>query len=166
MTEPKRFIILRAQNPPKVVITSFNPLTARETNKGLWSVSRPRQKRGNDIVSRVLPTSPAYPEATVTPAPRLQPRVFLKRWRRGLRFGWWRSWRLFRWQIFSLLLIAAFGLAGQWEFYLAQQEKGHKVFKQSGLFCGALLFLTSWFFLIEHPSQRDCCLSGWSWYSR
>jgi phosphatidate cytidylyltransferase len=106
------------------------------------------------LCPRVLPTSPAYPEATVTPAPRLQPRVFLKR-----LASWVALWVVAilcvysGWQITSLLLIAAFGLAGQWEFYLAQQEKGHKVFKQSGLFCGALLFLTSWFFLIEKPSQ-------------
>ena len=40
-------------------------------------------------------------------------------------------------------------LAGQWEFYRAQEEKGHKVFKQSGLFCGALLYFISWWF--PHP---------------
>jgi phosphatidate cytidylyltransferase len=57
------------------------------------------------------------------------------------------------WQIASFLLIAAFGLAGQWEFYLAQEEKGYKVFKQSGLLCGGLVFLTSWYFLIENPAQ-------------
>jgi len=51
------------------------------------------------------------------------------------------------------LLIALFGLAGQWEFYLAQEEKGHKVFKFSGLFCGALMYLSTWYFLIEKPSQ-------------
>ena len=102
---------------------------------------------------RVPPTSPAYPEATVAPAPRLQPQVFLKR-----LASWVALWVVAilgvysGWQIFSLLLIAAFGLAGQWEFYLAQEEKGHKVFKQSGLFCGALLFLTSWYFLVANPS--------------
>ena len=53
----------------------------------------------------------------------------------------------------SLLLIAFFGLAGQWEFYLAQEEKGHKVFKQSGLFCGVLIFLNSWYFLIHRPDD-------------
>jgi phosphatidate cytidylyltransferase len=83
----------------------------------------------------------------------LQPRVFLKR-----LASWVALWVVAilcvysGWQITSLLLIAAFGLGGQWEFYLAQEEKGHKVFKQSGLFCGALLFLTSWYFLIENPS--------------
>jgi phosphatidate cytidylyltransferase len=49
------------------------------------------------------------------------------------------------------LLIAAFGLAGQWEFYSAQEEKGQTVFKNSGLACGALLYLTSWYFLIQNP---------------
>ncbi len=57
------------------------------------------------------------------------------------------------WQTLSLLLIALFGLAGQWEFYRSQEEKGHKVFKQSGLFCGILIFLNSWYFLIFHPSH-------------
>jgi phosphatidate cytidylyltransferase len=52
-----------------------------------------------------------------------------------------------------LLLIAFFGLAGQWEFYRAQEEKGHKVFKQSGLFCGALIFVNSWYFLIARPED-------------
>ena len=57
------------------------------------------------------------------------------------------------WRTGSLLLIATFGLAGQWEFYRAQEEKGLKVFKQSGLFCGALIFATSWYFLIFRPGQ-------------
>ena len=84
----------------------------------------------------------------------IDPRIFLKR-----LASWAALWivaLLFiysGWQIFSLLLIAFFGLAGQWEFYLAQEEKGHKVFKQSGLFCGALVFLTSWYFLIFNPGQ-------------
>ncbi len=57
------------------------------------------------------------------------------------------------WDTGSLLLIAFFGLAGQWEFYRAQEEKGHKVFKQSGLFCGSLIFLNTWYFLIDHPGH-------------
>jgi phosphatidate cytidylyltransferase len=59
------------------------------------------------------------------------------------------------WKIFSLLLIALFGLAGQWEFYAAQEEKGHKVFKHSGLFCGALIYASSWYFLIENPARAS-----------
>jgi phosphatidate cytidylyltransferase len=58
--------------------------------------------------------------------------------------GWYASW---------ILLIAIFGLLGQWEFYRAQEEKGHKVFKQSGLFCGALIFVNSWYFLLVQPSH-------------
>jgi phosphatidate cytidylyltransferase len=90
----------------------------------------------------------------ITPVPRLKPSTFLKR-----LISWLALWiiAIFAiysgWQITSFLLIATFGLAGQWEFYLAQEEKGHKVFKQSGLFCGALVFLTSWYFLIDNPGQ-------------
>ena len=57
------------------------------------------------------------------------------------------------WDTGCLLLIAFFGLAGQWEFYRAQEEKGHKVFKYSGLFCGALIFVNSWYFLLLHPGH-------------
>jgi phosphatidate cytidylyltransferase len=93
-------------------------------------------------------------ESLVPPPARLKPRTFFKR-----LISWLILWiiaifAIFSgWQITSFLLIAAFGLAGQWEFYLAQQEKGHKVFKQSGLFCGALLFFTTWYFLIQNPDQ-------------
>jgi phosphatidate cytidylyltransferase len=68
-------------------------------------------------------------------------------------------WIVAIWFVFSgwdtgcLLLIAFFGLAGQWEFYRAQEEKGHKVFKQSGLLCGALVFANSWYFLIHHAGH-------------
>lgn len=51
----------------------------------------------------------------------------------------------------SLICIALLALAGQWEFYRAQEEKGHKVFKQSGLFCGALIYFMTWWFLIHRP---------------
>jgi phosphatidate cytidylyltransferase len=94
--------------------------------------------------------------ARTEPAPpsRLKGRTFLKR-----TASWVALWTLALvcvysgWQILTLFLIAIFGLAGQWEFYLAQEEKGHKVFKQSGLFCGALVFVVSWYFLIENPGQ-------------
>ena len=84
----------------------------------------------------------------------MKPRVFLKR-----LFSWIALWIVALWFVFCgwdtgcLLLIAFFGLAGQWEFYRAQEEKGHKVFKQSGLFCGALIFANSWYFLIHHPGH-------------
>ena len=84
--------------------------------------------------------------------PAINPRTFLKR-----LFSWVLLWVIALWFVFCgwdtgcLLLIAFFGLAGQWEFYRAQEEKGHKVFKQSGLFCGALIFANSWYFLIHRP---------------
>jgi phosphatidate cytidylyltransferase len=96
----------------------------------------------------------AAEKASPTPRPHIDPRTFLKR-----LLSWAALWILAIWSIYSgwetgsLMLIAAFGLAGQWEFYRAQEEKGHKVFKQSGLFCGALVFLTTWYFLIYHPAQ-------------
>jgi phosphatidate cytidylyltransferase len=99
-------------------------------------------------------TFPAVAPAAAPASPRLNPRTFLKR-----LVSWVALWVLAiltvysGWRTGSLLLIALFGLAGQWEFYLAQEEKGHKVFKQSGLFCGALLFLASWYFLIENPAH-------------
>jgi phosphatidate cytidylyltransferase len=86
--------------------------------------------------------------------PAINTRTFLKR-----LFSWIALWIVALWFVFSgwdtgcLLLITFFGLAGQWEFYRAQEEKGHKVFKQSGLFCGALVFAVSWYFLILHPSR-------------
>jgi phosphatidate cytidylyltransferase len=90
-----------------------------------------------------------------TPArPTINPRTFLKR-----TFSWIALWIVALWFVFSgwdtgcLLLIAFFGLAGQWEFYRAQEEKGHKVFKQSGIFCGILVFANSWFFLIYRPGH-------------
>jgi len=64
------------------------------------------------------------------------------------------------WDTGCLLLIAFFGLAGQWEFYRAQEEKGHKVFKQSGLFCGALVFVNSWYFLIHHAGHARLSTSA------
>ena len=60
---------------------------------------------------------------------------------------------VYGWDSACLLIIALFGLAGQWEFYRAQEEKGHKVFKQSGLFCGALIFIASWYFLVLDPGK-------------
>jgi phosphatidate cytidylyltransferase len=57
------------------------------------------------------------------------------------------------WRTPSLIFMALLALAAQWEFYRAQEEKGHKVFKQSGLFCGALLFFVSWYFLIHQPKD-------------
>jgi phosphatidate cytidylyltransferase len=97
-------------------------------------------------VSAQKPTQPVRPA--------INPRTFLKR-----LFSWIALWIVALWFVFCgwdtgcLLLIAFFGLAGQWEFYRAQEEKGHKVFKQSGIFCGALIFANSWYFLIHHPGH-------------
>ncbi|MCE0497954.1 MAG: phosphatidate cytidylyltransferase [Methylacidiphilales bacterium] len=101
-----------------------------------------------------LPAQGVAEKVLSTPRPRIDPRTFFKR-----LLSWVALWIvaiLFvysGWETGSLLLIALFGLAGQWEFYLAQEEKGHKVFKQSGLFCGALVFLTTWYFLIFNPDR-------------
>jgi phosphatidate cytidylyltransferase len=93
-------------------------------------------------------------KVSLSARPAINPRTFLKR-----LFSWVALWIVALWFVFCgwdtgcLLLIAFFGLAGQWEFYRAQEEKGHKVFKQSGLFCGALIFANSWYFLIHHPGH-------------
>ena len=94
--------------------------------------------------------------STPTPPARhgINPATFVKR-----TLSWIALWIVALWFIFSgwdsglLLLIAFFGLAGQWEFYRAQEEKGHKVFKQSGLICGALIFINSWYFLVHDPGR-------------
>jgi len=86
--------------------------------------------------------------------PVIKPGTFMKR-----LFSWIALWIValgfvfYGWASACLLLIAFFGLAGQWEFYRAQEEKGHKVFKQSGLFCGALIFFASWYFLVLEPDR-------------
>jgi len=91
---------------------------------------------------------------TTTSISRIAPAVFFKR-----LASWVVLWlaTLFliysNWRTPSLIFIALLALSGQWEFYRAQEEKGHKVFKQSGLFCGALLFFVSWFFLIYQPGS-------------
>jgi len=93
--------------------------------------------------------------SSVAPArPAIKPGAFLKR-----LCSWIALWILALWFIFygwdtaCLILIALFGLAGQWEFYRAQQEKGHKVFEKSGLFCGALIFFATWYFLVYQPQR-------------
>jgi len=100
-----------------------------------------------------VPAAPA--EKPSLPArPAVKPGAFFKR-----LASWALLWIVALWFVFCgwdtgcLLLIAFFGLAGQWEFYRAQEEKGHKVFKQSGLFCGALIFANSWYFLIHHAGH-------------
>jgi phosphatidate cytidylyltransferase len=99
-------------------------------------------------------SDPAPPPASSRPA--IKPGTFVKR-----LFSWIALWIVALWFIFygwdnaCLILIALFGLAGQWEFYRAQEEKGHKVFEKSGLFCGALIFVTTWYFLVLNPARAD-----------
>ena len=94
----------------------------------------------------------AHPAAPARPV--IKPGTFLKR-----LFSWVALWIVALWFIFQawdtacLILIALFGLAGQWEFYRAQEEKGHKVFEKSGLFCGVLIFFASWYFLVLNPAR-------------
>lgn len=104
--------------------------------------------------SGTIATAVSAEKSSPPARPAIKPRTFLKR-----LFSWIALWIVALWFVFCgwdagcLLLIAFFGLAGQWEFYRAQEEKGHKVFKQSGLFCGALIFANSWYFLIVNPGH-------------
>jgi phosphatidate cytidylyltransferase len=97
---------------------------------------------------------PATPAAPSRPVIKLG--TFMKR-----LFSWVALWIVALWFVFygwdtaCLILIALFGLAGQWEFYRAQEEKGHKVFEKSGLFCGALIFAASWYFLVLEPARAS-----------
>ena len=99
-------------------------------------------------------TPPAAAAKTSRPFPNIDPGTFIKR-----TISWVLLWVVALgcvwsgWDTLCLLLIAFFGLAGQWEFYKAQEEKAHKVFKHCGLFCGALIFLNSWWFLILRPEE-------------
>jgi phosphatidate cytidylyltransferase len=60
-----------------------------------------------------------------------------------------------KWAPGSLLCIMLCALLGQWEFYRAQEQKGLKVYKRSGVFCGFLLFAVSWYFLIYNPDRLE-----------
>jgi phosphatidate cytidylyltransferase len=61
---------------------------------------------------------------------------------------------IYRLQTPVFLLIAFFGLIGQWEFYSFQQSKGLKVFKKTGVTCGAVLFLCSYLSLTNPDPVR------------
>jgi phosphatidate cytidylyltransferase len=96
---------------------------------------------------------PAQPAGTFS-WKAINPRTFLKRLASWVALWVMCIWFVFSgWDLGSLLLISFFGLAGQWEFYKAQEEKGHKVFKQSGLLCGALIFAITGYFLILNPAK-------------
>jgi phosphatidate cytidylyltransferase len=91
---------------------------------------------------------------TVATLSSIRPGTFIKR-----LISWAVLWLGTLFLIYSnqrtptLICIALLALLGQWEFYRAQEEKGHKVFKQSGLFCGALVFFVTWLFLIHKPAD-------------
>jgi len=124
---------------------------------------RASTKRGlADIVAgTVAPSSPsshrplqAAGERAAATFAAIAPSTFVKRTISWIVLWVFAFFLIFsHWQTLSLLAIAVLGLAGQWEFYRAQEEKGHKVFKQSGVFCGALIFVVSWFFLIHRPGD-------------
>ena len=109
----------------------------------------PRQTQGRPTLSgRVARESTTPNNALATAGARtvatlaaIRPGTFVKR-----LVSWVFLWvaTLFliysNWRTPSLISIGLLALLGQWEFYRAQEEKGHKVFKQSGLFCGALIF--------------------------
>jgi len=99
-------------------------------------------------------SEPAQPIAPSRPA--IKPGTFLKRLGSWIALWTVALWFVFySWDTACLALIALFGLAGQWEFYRAQEEKGHKVFEKSGLFCGALIFVATWYFLLLNPARSD-----------
>ncbi len=104
--------------------------------------------------SNAVGASDNQPAAPSRPA--IKPGTFLKR-----LFSWIALWIVALWFLFytwdtaCLILIALFGLAGQWEFYRAQEEKGLKVFEKSGLFCGALIFAATWYFLLLNPARAS-----------
>ena len=98
---------------------------------------------------------------------RIDARTFLKR-----TISWAALWlgALFLiysgWRTPSLICIAVFGLAGQWEFYHAQEEKGHRVFKQSGLVLGALVFFCTWYFpdrATRRARTSSISARNWCW---
>jgi phosphatidate cytidylyltransferase len=66
------------------------------------------------------------------------------------------------WALGVWLLIAGFGLAGQWEFYSAQEDKKLDVpiYKWSGLACGALLFINTYCCLVWRPQYSDAIWIG------
>ncbi|HEY8967250.1 MAG TPA: hypothetical protein VIM58_12430, partial [Candidatus Methylacidiphilales bacterium] len=54
-------------------------------------------------------------------------------------------------KLWPMVLLSAFGLLAQWEFYLIQREKKLRVFKKWGVFCGLLLYVGCGVILIGAP---------------
>ena len=123
------------------------------TNEARARILPPSVPHDSSTSPGTLPTPEPAP-ARAASRPAIKPGTFLKR-----LCSWIALWIVALWFVFygwdtaCLLLIAFFGLAGQWEFYRAQVEKGHRVFEKSGLFCGALIFVASWYFLVLEPGQ-------------
>jgi phosphatidate cytidylyltransferase len=63
------------------------------------------------------------------------------------------------WITGSWLFMALFGVLGQWEFYRAQEEKGIRVYKRTGLLAGFGLFLSSWWTLVATPHRPELTAS-------
>jgi len=68
-------------------------------------------------------------------------------------------WIVALWFVFcgwdtGCLLLIAFSAGRSVEFYIAPRRKRAQGFKQSGLFCGALIFFNSWYFLDSHAATR------------
>jgi phosphatidate cytidylyltransferase len=60
------------------------------------------------------------------------------------------------WRTGAIVLMAVFGLLAQWEFYHIQEEKGLRVFKKWGTFCGAVLYVACWYMFLHAPQYaRD-----------
>jgi len=59
------------------------------------------------------------------------------------------------WRVGTWMVIMAFGLLGQWEFYMAQKEKGLPVYQKSGVFCGFLLYINTLVCLVYLPNLSE-----------
>ena len=54
-------------------------------------------------------------------------------------------------KLWPMILLSAFGLLAQWEFYQIQREKKLRVFRKWGVFCGLLLYVGCGIILIRAP---------------
>jgi phosphatidate cytidylyltransferase len=137
-----------------ISVRSSRPASSYLDKRASFTHSLPCVPPESPISSGTFATAVSAQKPSHPARPTINARTFLKR-----LFSWIALWIVALWFVFCgwdtgcLLLIAFFGLAGQWEFYRAQEEKGHKVFKQSGLFCGVLIFANSWYFLIHRPDH-------------
>ena len=56
------------------------------------------------------------------------------------------------WRTGSMILLGLFGILAQWEFYLIQRDKGLRVFKKWGVFCGVILYVGCWYLFLHAPA--------------